>query len=58
MTVTAGAPLVRTRESELSAILDAEAGRPTCPTNGRNFLSLLQATGERRADGHGSATSP
>jgi hypothetical protein len=44
MTVQASAPLVRTRESELSSILDAKQV-DELPTNGRNFLSLLQTSG-------------
>ena len=44
ITVQAAAPLVRTRESELSSILDAKQV-DELPTNGRNFLSLLQTSG-------------
>jgi hypothetical protein len=44
ITVSAAAPLVRTRESELSSILDAKQV-DALPTNGRNFLSLLQTSG-------------
>jgi outer membrane receptor protein involved in Fe transport len=44
VTVQASAPLIRTRESELSAILDT-AQVENLPTNGRNFLSLLQTSG-------------
>ncbi len=46
ITVTAGAPMVRTRESERSAILD-EAMLADLPAGGgRDFISLLKATGE------------
>ena len=41
VTVQASAPLIRTRESELSTILDTKQVE-NLPTNGRNFLSLLQ----------------
>jgi hypothetical protein len=44
VTVQAESPLVRTRESELSSILDARQV-DALPTNGRNFLSLLQTSG-------------
>ena len=44
VTVQAEAPLVRTRESELSSILGAKQV-DELPTNGRNFLSLLQTSG-------------
>ncbi len=44
VTVAAAAPLIRTRESELSAVLDARQVTEL-PTNGRNFLSLLQTSG-------------
>jgi outer membrane receptor protein involved in Fe transport len=44
ITVQASAPLVRTQESELSSILDAKQV-DELPTNGRNFLSLLQTSG-------------
>ena len=44
VTVQAVSPLVRTRESELSSILDAKQVNDL-PTNGRNFLSLLQTSG-------------
>src|SRR5205809_932456 len=44
VTVQAESPLVRTRESELSSILDAKSV-DALPTNGRNFLSLLQTSG-------------
>src|SRR3954470_23837463 len=44
VTVQASAPLIRTRESELSTILDATQVE-NLPTNGRNFLSLLQTSG-------------
>ncbi len=54
VTVQASAPLVRTRESELSSILDASQV-DTLPTNGRNFLSLLQTSGSVVPTGTGSA---
>src|SRR5262245_7985110 len=44
VTVQASSPLIRTRESELSAILDTKQVE-NLPTNGRNFLSLLQTSG-------------
>src|SRR5262252_993351 len=44
VTVEASSPLIRTRESELSAILDTRQVE-NLPTNGRNFLSLLQTSG-------------
>jgi outer membrane receptor protein involved in Fe transport len=44
VTVQASSPLVRTRESELSTILDTKQVE-NLPTNGRNFLSLLQTSG-------------
>jgi outer membrane receptor protein involved in Fe transport len=44
VTVQASAPLIRTRESELSTILDTTQVE-NLPTNGRNFLSLLQTSG-------------
>jgi outer membrane receptor protein involved in Fe transport len=44
ITVQAAAPLIRTRESELSSIMDAKQV-DALPTNGRNFLSLLQTSG-------------
>src|SRR5438552_16492497 len=44
VTVQASAPLIRSRESELSTILDTKQVE-TLPTNGRNFLSLLQTSG-------------
>ena len=47
-------PLVRTRESELSSILDAKQV-DALPTNGRNFLSLLQTSGSVVPTGGGSA---
>jgi Carboxypeptidase regulatory-like domain len=53
ITVQAGAPLVRTRESELSSILDARQV-DALPTNGRNFLSLLQTSGSVVPTGGGS----
>ncbi len=53
VTVQAAAPLVRTRESELSAILDAKQV-DALPTNGRNFLSLLQTSGSVVPTGGGS----
>jgi hypothetical protein len=53
VTVQAESPLVRTRESELSAILDAKSV-DALPTNGRNFLSLLQTSGSVVPTGAGS----
>ncbi len=53
VTVEASAPLVRTRESELSSILDAKQVNDL-PTNGRNFLSLLQTSGSVVPTGGGS----
>src|SRR5262245_3397365 len=53
VTVQAESPLVRTRESELSAILDAKSV-DALPTNGRNFLSLLQTSGSVVPTGGGS----
>ena len=53
MTVQASAPLVRTRESELSSIMDAKQV-DALPTNGRNFLSLLQTSGSVVPTGSGS----
>ncbi len=44
VTIEASAPLLRSRESELSSILDANQVE-ALPTNGRNFLSLLQTSG-------------
>src|SRR5436190_3223041 len=54
VTVQAVSPLVRTRESELSSILDAKQV-DTLPTNGRNFLSLLQTSGSVVPTGGGSS---
>jgi hypothetical protein len=54
ITVSASSPLVRTRESELSSILDAKQV-DALPTNGRNFLSLLQTSGSVVPTGAGSA---
>ena len=53
ITVEAAAPLVRTRESELSSILDAKQV-DALPTNGRNFLSLLLTSGSVVPTGNGS----
>jgi hypothetical protein len=53
VTVQAESPLVRTRESELSSILDAKQV-DVLPTNGRNFLSLLQTSGSVVPTGTGS----
>src|SRR5262245_16855566 len=53
LTVQAESPLVRTRESELSAILDAKSV-DALPTNGRSFLSLLQTSGSVVPTGGGS----
>jgi hypothetical protein len=46
VTVTAGAPMVRTRESERSAILDQTMLTDLPVGGGRDFMSLLKATGE------------
>ena len=46
VTVTAGAPMVRTRESERSAILDQTMLTDLPASGGRDFMSLLKATGE------------
>ena len=46
VTVTAGAPMVRTRESERSAILDQAMLAELPAGGGRDFMSLLKATGE------------
>ncbi len=46
VTVTAGAPMVRTRESERSAILDQTMLTDLPAGGGRDFMSLLKATGE------------
>jgi hypothetical protein len=54
ITVAAASPLVRTRESELSSILDAKQV-DALPTNGRNFLSLLQTSGSVVPTGTGSS---
>jgi hypothetical protein len=56
ITVQAAAPLVRTRESELSSILDAKQV-DELPTNGRNFLSLLQTSGSVVPTSPGSSGS-
>src|SRR2546426_3254486 len=53
VTVQAESPLVRTRESELSSILGATQV-DALPTNGRNFLSLLQTSGSVVPAGGGS----
>ena len=53
ITVQASVPLIRTRESELSSILDAKQV-DALPTNGRNFLSLLQTSGSVVPTGNGS----
>src|SRR5262249_11523299 len=50
VTVQAESPLIRTRESELSSILDTKQVE-NLPTNGRNFLSLLQTSGSVVATG-------
>ena len=44
VTVEGASPLVRTRESELSKIMDEKAVSEL-PTSGRNYLSLLQTSG-------------
>lgn len=54
VTVQAESPLVRTRESELSSILDAKQV-DALPTNGRNFLSLLQTSGSVVPTGNSSS---
>lgn len=46
LTVTAGAPMVRTRESERSAILDQSMLTDLPAGGGRDFTALLKATGE------------
>jgi outer membrane receptor protein involved in Fe transport len=46
VTVSAGAPLVRTRESERSAILDQAILKDLPAGNGRDFMAMLKATGE------------
>jgi outer membrane receptor protein involved in Fe transport len=53
VTVQADAPIVRTRESELSTIIDAKEV-DALPTNGRSFLSLLQTSGSVVPTGGGS----
>jgi outer membrane receptor protein involved in Fe transport len=53
VTVEAAAPLVRTRESERSVVLD-EKQVTDLPTNGRNFLDLLQTSGSVVPTGGGS----
>lgn len=54
VTVQAVSPLVRTRESELSSMLDAKQV-DALPTNGRNFLSLLATSGSVVPTGGGSS---
>jgi outer membrane receptor protein involved in Fe transport len=56
ITVQAESPLVRTRESELSSILDARQV-DALPTNGRNFLSLLQTSGSVLQTGSATSSS-
>src|SRR5215813_11252445 len=56
VTVQASSPLIRTRESELSAILDTKQVE-NLPTNGRNFLSLLQTSGSVVATGATSSSN-
>ncbi|HUE90166.1 MAG TPA: TonB-dependent receptor [Vicinamibacterales bacterium] len=51
VTVTGEAPIVRTRESERSAILDATTLTELPAGDGRNFMSLLKATGEVVGEG-------
>jgi outer membrane receptor protein involved in Fe transport len=46
VTVSAGAPMVRTRESERSAILDQTMLTELPAGGGRDFMSVLKATGE------------
>jgi hypothetical protein len=55
VTVEASSPLIRTRESEVSSILDAKQVNDL-PTNGRNFLSLLQTSGSVVPTGTGSGS--
>jgi hypothetical protein len=55
VTVEALAPLVRTRESELSSIIEAKQVEEL-PTNGRNFLSLLQTSGSVVPTGNNSSS--
>ena len=54
ITVQAATPLIRTRESELSSMLEAKQV-DALPTNGRNFLSLLQTSGSVVPTGNGSS---
>ncbi|MCA1586061.1 MAG: TonB-dependent receptor, partial [Acidobacteria bacterium] len=56
VTVEATVPLIRSRESELSSILDADQVE-SLPTNGRNFLSLLQTSGSVVPTGTGTGSS-
>lgn len=56
VTVEAVAPLVRTRESELSSIIEAKQVEEL-PTNGRNFMSLLQTSGSVVSTGNGTGGS-
>lgn len=53
ITVEGSVPLVRTRESERSVVLD-EKQVMQLPTNGRNFLDLLQTSGSVVPTGGGS----
>ena len=53
VTVEGAAPLLRSRESELSSIIDAKQV-DALPTNGRNFLTLLQTSGSVVPTGTGS----
>lgn len=55
ITVAAATPLVRTQESELSRVLDDRQVNEL-PTNGRNFLSLLQTSGSVVPTGGGSTS--
>ena len=55
ITVEAATPLVRTQESELSRVLDDRQVNEL-PTNGRNFLSLLQTSGSVVPTGAGSTS--
>jgi outer membrane receptor protein involved in Fe transport len=55
VTVQAETPLIRTQESELSRVLDEEQVNEL-PTNGRNFLSLLQTSGSVVPTGGGSGS--
>lgn len=51
VTVEGGAPIIRTRESERSAILDESMLKDLPAGGGRDYMSLLKATGEVVSDG-------